>query len=251
MRTIKIPLCIFIVSFLTVLGVEYKTLAQQGNGKTIIKRVLDKAKSKYGYEVEVERKKTRLSEKGTYSQLRAKPKAQVLERAQEKKSIRFKIVRAKGGKVDHKLIRNTMPSDKTKNNRQHQFTSQEQSGGLAENEALFTVDPEDLFAKYQQSEVTELSRTDDLVVIKIGPPPGPVPPDWPDLWLRATFDIKRDLLLKSELIADGEERVITEFDYNLIEDQYWMPSRKTIRIIEKDAVSLIEDQFGKYTKSIE
>ena len=244
---------IFVPLFILMFAVSVTSFAQPLQPKAIIKKTLDKEASAKGYEVEVQREKSKWVTKGTLSELRGKTKAQVMDRGQKKRSLRYKAIRTHEARIKHnifreKVVRKPQAKKTGTEGQEQEAVPEEQAVAPEEQEALFTVDPEDLLAKYEESEVTELSRTNDQVVLEVGPPPGPTPADWPDMWLRATFDVKRDVLVKSELIVEGEARIITDFSYRLVDSKHWLPSQKTIRIIEKDAVTVIEDNFAKYQK---
>ena len=245
---------LFEFSFLILIfAVSTTSVAQTLQSKAIIQKVLEKGAAAKGYEVEVTREKSRWATPGAFSELRGKPRAQVMEQGQMKRSLKYKTIRTQDAKIKHMI--NTQTAAKQSRTAKPPTEDAGQGAALqsqealqGEQEAVFTVDPEDLFAKIEQSEVTELARTDDQVVLKVGSPPGPTPPGWPDMWLRATFDTKRNVLIKSELIVEGESRIITDFNYKLVEDKHWLPSRKTIRIIEQETVTVIDDSFGKYQK---
>ena len=240
------------LSFL-MFAVSATSSAQPLQSKAIVKKILEKDASAKGYEVDVKRVKSKWTAKGSFSELRTKTKAQVMDNSQEKRSLQYKVIRSHDARIKHKISRGKIAgNNQTKKagafGQEQKAVSEDQLPESDEQEALFTVDPDALFARYEESNITELSRTNDQVVLAVGPPPGPAPDDWPDMWLRATFDVKRDVLIKSELMVEDEARIITDFSYRLVDSKHWLPSQKTIRVIETDAVTVIEDNFEAYQK---
>ena len=236
----------FFIGLALLSGTVNTVSAEPSDGKLLIRNVVAKAQAAGRYEVEVDRVETRLAKKAPLSELRAIPMSEVMVRGERKRAFRYHVERTEQGRIKNWSLRKGQEED-----RQAASPTEPGAEGLEGGpEALFTMDPQDLFAGIDQAVVTELFSDQDRVVLKIEMPPGAAPaPDWPEMWLRATFDRERDVLLKSELVVKGEPRIIGDFSYRRVDARHWLPSGKEIRIIEEDGVIVIEDIFGQYRKA--
>ena len=238
----KVWLMILLGALLPALAYPHMVFAK--SGRETIQSTLAASRAAQGYEVEIDRFKSRLDRKAPMHDLRLLPKAAIRSQGQDKKSLRLKVQRDARGRVQyHRLAPPQTPQPASG------LKSQAPQATVPEapQEAIFTVDPQDLFHNIDQATITELSRSPTELVLKIEMPPSAAPAhDWPEMWLQATFDPHRDLLLKSELMVEGEARIISEFNYRLVENRHWLPDQKNIRIVEKDKVTLIDDTYGTY-----
>ena len=104
----KVWLLILLSALLLALAYPYMVFAK--TGRETIQSAIAASKAAHGYEVEIDRFKSRLDQKATMDALRLLPKAAIRSQGQVQQALRLKMRRDTQGRLRYQRLQHTQPT---------------------------------------------------------------------------------------------------------------------------------------------